>query len=512
MAKQDNPASKSHFDLIVIGGGPAGYVAAIRAAQLGKSVACVERDKLGGVCLNWGCIPTKALLAGAEMYQKLQHEGDAFGLKFDNLDYDWDKIIGRSRSVAGNLNKGVGGLFKKNKITHADGHAFIPSAGKVEVYAHEDVEGALNPDLPGVDQDMPADVRFKSKPKQTLTADKILIATGAAPRALPGAPFDGDKIITSKEAMTLPAKPEKLLVVGSGAIGMEFAYFYNAFGTDVTVVEMLDRVLPVEDRDVSQAAEKAFKKQGITILTGHVTKSIEKTDHGIKAVIAKADAEERSDEASGTQTLEADKVLVAIGVKGRYDGLFDDSLGIELFKGHIKTEYRQPGADYQTSVPGIYAVGDVIGPPWLAHVASEEAIVAVERMFGHEAPDLDYESIPGCTYCNPQVASIGYTEARCKEEGLEVNVGKFPFLASGKAQALGETTGFVKLITGKKHGEILGAHMIGEGVTELVAEMGLAMRLEATAEEVIATIHAHPTMSEAVHEAALGTDGRMIHF
>lgn len=499
-------ANNTNFDLIVIGGGPAGYVAAIRAAQLGKSVACVERDKLGGVCLNWGCIPTKALIAGAEMYSKIQHESAAFGINVEGVSYDWEKIIGRSRNVASGLSKGISGLLRKNKITHFDGHAFIPAAGKVSIYDHADVDTALDPKRPAIDQDMPAEVRFTSKPKQVITADKILICTGASPRALPGAPFDGEKIITSKEAMSLPAKPEKLLVVGSGAIGMEFAYFYNAFGTEVTVIEMLDRVLPVEDHDVSKAAEKTFKKQGINILTGHVTKSIEKTDTGIKAVIAKADDD------SKTQEIEADKVLVAIGVRGRFDGLFEDQLGIELFKGHIKTEYKKPGADYQTSVPGIYAVGDVIGPPWLAHVASEEAIAAVERMFGHDVPDLDYGSIPGCTYCNPQVGSIGLTEQACKEQGIEINVGKFPFAASGKAQALGETDGFVKLITGKKHGEILGAHMIGEGVTELVAEMGLAIRLEATAEELINTIHAHPTMSEAVHEAALGTDGRMIHF
>lgn len=505
-------AKSTNFDLIVIGGGPAGYVAAIRAAQLGKSVACVERDKLGGVCLNWGCIPTKALIAGAEMYSKIQHEGETFGIQVEGLSYDWDKIIGRSRKVAGGLSKGINFLFKKNKITHFDGHAFLPTAApgkqghKVAIYDHADVDTALDPKRPAIDQDMPAEVRFKSKPKQVITAEKILICTGASPRHLPGAPFDGEKIITSKEAMSLPRKPEKLLVVGSGAIGMEFAYFYNAFGTQVTVVEMLDRVLPVEDHDVSKAAEKAFKKQGINILTKHVTKSIEKTDAGIKAVIAHADDD------SKTQEIEADKVLVAIGVRGRFDGLFEDQLGIELFKGHIKVDYKKPGADYQTSVPGIYAVGDVIGPPWLAHVASEEAIAAVERMFGHDVPDLDYGSIPGCTYCNPQVASIGLTEQACKEQNIEINVGTFPFAASGKAQALGETDGFVKLITGKEHNEILGAHMIGEGVTELVAEMGLAIRLEATAEELISTIHAHPTMSEAVHEAALGTDGRMIHF
>ncbi|MEM8782075.1 MAG: dihydrolipoyl dehydrogenase [Planctomycetota bacterium] len=496
-------SSKTHYDLIVIGGGPAGYVAAIRAAQLGKSVACVERDKLGGVCLNWGCIPTKALIASAELYYKAKHEADHFGITVKDIAYDWDKVIGRSRNVSGQLNKGVGFLFKKNKIDHYDGHAFIPAAGKVQVFKHDHVDTKQQP----IDQDLPAEVRFTSDPTHTLTADKILIATGAAPRPLPGAPYDGEKIISSKDAMVLPKRPKKLLVVGSGAIGMEFAFFYNAFGTEVTVIEMIDRVMPIEDADVSKEIAKSFKNQGITIKTGHVTKSIETTKNGIKATIAKV-----GDESGKTETIEADHALVAIGVRGRFDGLFEDALGIEIFKGHIKTNYTEPGSEYKTSVPGIYAVGDVIGPPWLAHVASEEAIVAVERMFGHDAPDIDYGSIPGCTYCNPQVASIGLSEQACKEQGIAYDTATFPFQASGKAQALGDTTGFVKLIASKDHGEILGAHMIGEGVTELIAEISLAKSLEATADEVINTMHAHPTMSEAVHEAALGTDGRMIHF
>ena len=487
---------QTHFDLIVIGGGPAGYVGAIRAAQLGKSVACVERDALGGVCLNWGCIPTKALLAGAELYSRLRHDADAWGITAENVGHNWEKVIGRSRGVAGNLSKGIGFLFKKNKIAHFDGHAFIPGPGKVQVFDKQDTQ-------------------HKGDIKQQLTADKILIATGAVPRALPGTPFDGDKVIAAKEAMALQDQPQKLLIVGSGAIGMEFAYFYNAFGTACTVVEMQDRVMPIEDADSSKQVAKAFKKQGIKILTGHVTQSIEATTTGIRAVIAPA-ANATSTGSDNTQTLEADKVLVAIGVRGRYDGLFDDALGIETFKDHLKVDYREPGATYQTTLPGVYAVGDVIGPPWLAHVASEEAIVAVERMFGHDAPDIDYSSVPGCTYCHPQVASIGLTEQACKDQGLvpgeDYSVGSFPFQASGKAQALGETAGFVKLIKDKKHGEILGCHMVGENVTELIAEMGLARRLEATADEIIATMHAHPTLSEAVHEAALGTDGRMIHF
>ncbi|MFK7790827.1 MAG: dihydrolipoyl dehydrogenase [Phycisphaeraceae bacterium] len=476
------------FDLVVIGGGPGGYVGAIRAAQLGMSVAVVERDKLGGVCLNWGCIPTKALLAGAEFYSKLTHDADQWGITADNVSHNWSKVIGRSRGVADQLNKGVGFLFKKNKITHFEGHAYIPAPGKVQVFDKSDTE-------------------HTGEATATLKAKNIMIATGAVPRALPGAPFDGDKVIAAKQAMTLQDQPEKLLIVGSGAIGMEFAYFYNAFGTECTVIEMQDRVMPIEDADSSKAVQKAFKKQGINIKTGHITKSIEVTETGVKAVVAKV-----GDDSDATETIEADKVLVAIGVRGRYDGLMADKLGVELFKEHIKVDYRKEGATYETSVKGIFAVGDVIGPPWLAHVASEEAVICVERMAGHDVPDMDYDSIPGCTYCHPQVASIGLTEQACKDQGLDYNVGSFPFQASGKAQALGETAGFVKMITGKAHGEILGCHMVGENVTELIAEMGLARRLEATAEEIISTVHAHPTLSEAVHEAALGAEGKMLHF
>jgi dihydrolipoyl dehydrogenase len=471
------------FDLVIIGGGPAGYVGAIRAAQLGMSVACIERDKLGGVCLNYGCIPTKALLAGAEFYHRLTHEADEWGIHVGDISYNWEKVIDRSRGVAGQLNKGVHFLFKKNKVTHIEGHAFINAPGTVQVFDKNDTE-------------------HKNSPVQTLTTKNIIVATGAMPRELPGAPFDGDKIISAKEAMTMRQQPKSLLIVGSGAIGMEFAYFYNAFGTKVTVVEMVDRLMPIEDAEVSKEIEKAFKQQGIKTLPGHKTLSLEKTKTGIKAVVTPMKDETK------TQTLEADKAVVAIGVKGRYDGLFDESLNLEIFKEHIKVNK----SNYMTNIPGIYAVGDVIGPPWLAHVASEEAIVCVELLAGHHATPIDYDSVPGCTYCHPQVASIGLTEEACKERGLEYTAGKFPFSASGKAQALGQTQGFTKIITGKEHGEILGAHMIGENVTELIAEMGLARRLEATGKEITATMHAHPTLSEAVMEAALGAEGRMIHF
>lgn len=474
------------FDLVVIGGGPAGYVGAIRAAQLGMSVACVERDKLGGVCLNWGCIPTKALLAQAEFYHRVKHEAADWGVVVDNVGYDWSKVIGRSRNVAGNLNKGVHALFKKNKITHIEGSAKIKgksSPFKVEIS-----------DTPG------------GKAKETISGKKIMIATGAMPRELPFAKFDGDKVISSKEAMTLEKQPKKLVIIGAGAIGMEFAYFYNAFGTQVTVIEMLDRVLPIEDEEASKAVARAFRRSKIECLTKTKTVDVKKTKDGVEVTYCPVDDDKKK------ETIAADKVLVAIGVRGRYDGLFDDSLGLKTVKDHIAVDK----ATYETNIKGIYAVGDVIGPPWLAHVASEEAIVAVEIMAGHKPEPIDYDAIPACTYCQPQVASLGKTEQQLQADGLkkgtDYKVGSFPFTASGKAQAIGDTRGFVKIITDAKYGEILGVSMVGEAVTELLAEMGLAKRLEATGDEIIATMHAHPTLSEAVHEAALGTAGRMIHF
>lgn len=486
--------AETHFDLIVIGGGPAGYVGAIRAAQLGMSVACVERDRLGGVCLNWGCIPTKALLKNAYLYQEISNHGSEWGFEFEQLKFNWEKVIGRSRGVADTLNKGIHFLFKKNKIEHFAGHAQIVRSPKPTLPAQVTVS-----DKPG------------GKVGQTLTADKILIATGAVPRELPFAPFDGKTIIASKEAMTLKDKPKRMVIVGAGAIGIEFAYFYNAFATDVTVVEMLDRCLPIEDDDISKILEREFKKSGVNLRTGHITKAIEKQKDG-GAIVTIAEV---SDE-SNTETLEADVVLVAIGVRGRYDDLFGDGVKVETYKDHIKVEYAGvEDPTYQTSVPGIFAVGDVIGPPWLAHVASEEAVACVERMNGHDCIGVDYNSIPGCTYCHPQVASIGKTERALKEAGLEAGkdytVGAYSLKAHGKAIAEGENVGLVKILTSIPHGEILGAHIIGAEATELIGEFSIAKAVEATADDIIATVHAHPTMHEAIHEAALASQGRLIH-
>lgn len=489
--------SSKHYDLIVIGSGPGGYVGAIRAAQLGLKTACVERNRLGGVCLNWGCIPTKALLHNAELYHEAITHGEEWGIKVDKVSVDWEKVIGRSRGITDKITKGVGFLLKKNKIDHYDGHARVTS-GKT---AH----GPCTVEIRKADEDYyhggaSGDVQ------ETITADRVLIATGAAPRELPFAPCNGSTIISSYDAMALKKQPKRMVVIGSGAIGMEFAYFYNAFGTEVTIVEMLDRILPVEDDDISKAALKAFKKQGMTFHTGHTVKGIETGKKGTSVTIVDVKDD------SKTKSIECDVVLVAIGVVGRYDGLFDESLGIEIDRGHIKTDYRDvEEPTYQTSVPGIYAIGDIIGPPWLAHVSSEEAVTAVERMAGHHTLGVDYDAIPGCTYCNPQIASLGMTERAAKEAGVDYLVGKYSFQSHGKAIAVGATEGMVKIITSKPYGEILGAHIIGEDASELIAEMGIAKRLEATAEDIISTMHAHPTMHEAIHEAALDTEGRAVH-
>ncbi len=458
------------YDLIVIGGGPGGYVAAIRAAQLGKKVACVEADRAGGTCLNWGCIPTKALLKNAELYHTLSHRAKEFGFSFDNLQYDWSSVIGRSRKVSDRLAGGIEFLFKKNGVEYVRGHGAIAGPNTVEVTAPD---GS----------------------KSSAEAKQIIIATGAKSRALPPLPFNGKTVIGSKEAMVLEKQPESMIIIGAGAIGVEFAYIYNAFGTKVTVVEMLPTMVPVEDTEIGEALEKSFTKQGIRCLANHkVTATADKGDH----------VEITVEGAKENGVLKADVCLVAIGVQPVLPGGNQADL---TDRGFIQT-----GDRYETSLPNVYAIGDVTGPPLLAHTASFEAIQCVDGLFveGHKVRKVT--NFPGCTYCHPQVASVGKTERALKEEGIEYTVGKIPFMAIGKAIAAGEPDGFAKLLYGKKHGELLGAHIIGDNATELIAEMGLALDQELTAEEIHATIHAHPTMSEVIHEATLAAEGHAIHF
>jgi dihydrolipoamide dehydrogenase len=460
-----------NYDLIVVGGGPAGYVGAIRAAQLGKKVACVEKERAGGTCLNWGCIPTKSLLRNAELYHVLAHRAGEFGFKADNVSFEWDKIIGRSRDVSDKNAGGIEFLFKKNKVDYLRGEASLDKPGAVTV-------------------------KMADGKVETHSAPRILVSTGCVSRPMPGFPFDGKRVISSKEAMILDHRPESMIVIGAGAIGVEFAYFYNAFGTKVTVVEMLPNLLPVEDTEVSAALGKSFQKQGINVLTGTKTTKAETTDKGVRITV--------EDGKGASQVLEAEVCLVAIGVQPLLPGG-----GIKLGltdRGYIKTNDR-----YETSIPGIFAAGDIIGPPWLAHVASFEAIQAVNGMFDSAFKPKKVETFPGCTYCQPQVASVGLTERAAKEKGLKFKVGKFPFMASGKARAIGELDGFVKLVIGEPHGEILGAHIIGAEATELIAELGLAINMEATLDEIHGTIHAHPTLSEMIHEAALSAEGHAIH-
>ncbi|HEX5790382.1 MAG TPA: dihydrolipoyl dehydrogenase [Luteolibacter sp.] len=457
------------YDLIVIGGGPAGYVAAIRAAQLGKTVACVEADRAGGTCLNWGCIPTKALLKNAELYHTLTHKAAEFGLQIEGLSYDWSSVVKRSRKVSERLAGGIEFLFKKNKIDYVRGMGSIEGTGLVSVQA---ADGSV----------------------RTLETKDILIATGCTSRQLPPLPFNGRSVISSREAMVLEEQPAEMIIIGAGAIGVEFAYIYNAFGTKVTLVEMQQRVLPVEDDEVGDALEKSLIKQGIRCLTNHKITSM--TDHGDRVELALEGPKENG-------TISAPVCLVAIGIQPVLPGGQQPEL--------TERGFIQVGARYETSIPGVYAAGDITGPPWLAHTASFEAIQAVEGLYvpGHKPRKVG--NFPGCTYCHPQVASVGKTERALKEEGVEYRVGKIPFVAIGKAIASGEPEGFAKLLFGKKHGELLGAHIIGENATELIAEMGLALDQELTAEDIHATIHAHPTMSEVIHEATLAAEGHAIH-
>jgi dihydrolipoamide dehydrogenase len=457
------------YDLIVIGGGPAGYVAAIRAAQLGKKVACVEADRAGGTCLNWGCIPTKALLKNAELYHTMTHKAAEFGLKFDNLTYDWSAVVGRSRKVADRLAGGIEFLFKKNKVDYFRGVGSVEGTGKVSVLATDGSSTVHD-------------------------CTDILVATGCKARGLPPLPFNGKSVISSKEAMNLTEQPKEMLIIGAGAIGVEFAYIYNAYGTKVTLIEMAPRILPVEDDEVGEALEKSLIKQGIRCLTN--TKITAMVDKGTHVELTVEGPKENG-------VLSAEVCLVAIGIQPVLPG----GKELELDRGYI-----QVGDRYQTSIPGVYAAGDITGPPWLAHVASFEAVQCVEGLYveGHKPRKVNH--FPGCTYCHPQVASVGKTERALKEEGAEYVVGKIPFAAIGKAVATSETDGFAKLLYGKKHGELLGAHIIGDNATELIAEMGLALDQELTSSEIHATIHAHPTMSEVLHEATLAAEGHAIHF
>jgi dihydrolipoamide dehydrogenase len=457
------------YDLIVIGGGPAGYVGAIRAAQLGKKVVCVEMERAGGTCLNWGCIPTKALLKSAEIKQLLGHVGD-YGLSLSGeVKFDFAKIMGRSRGVSDQMAKGIEYLFKSKKVDYVVGKAQIGADKKVVVTG---TDGKT----------------------QTLTGKAILICTGAKAKALPGIKVDGEKVLTSREALAIKTLPKSVIILGAGAIGCEFAYFFNAFGSKVTILEMLPQILPVEDAEVAELLKRSFTKQGIEIFTDTKVEKTEVGGKGVKLTVA------------GGKVFEAEHLLVAIGVEAQLDGLLGAGLKLELDRGYLKTNDR-----YETSVKGIYGAGDIIGPPWLAHVASHEAIEAVEGLFVPGKKPHKVTVFPGCTYCQPQVASIGVTEKAAKEKGLKFKIGKFPYKASGKAVAAGDSEGFVKLIIGEPHGEILGAHIIGADATELIAEIGLAINLEATTDELSSTIHAHPTLAEMVHEAALAGEGKPIH-
>jgi dihydrolipoamide dehydrogenase len=461
------------YDLIVIGGGPAGYVGAIRAAQLGKKVVCVEMERAGGTCLNWGCIPTKALLKSAEYKALLGHIGD-YGLSVENIGFDFAKVMSRSRGVSDQMARGVEYLFKSKKVDYVVGKAQIqaPADGSIKKVNVTGADGKT----------------------QTLTGKAVLICTGAKAKMLPGLKADGVKIMTSREALAIKTLPKSIVILGAGAIGCEFAYFFNAFGAKVTIVEMLPQILPVEDAETAEFLKRSFTKQGIEIFVDTKVEKTEVTDKGVRLTVA------------GGKILEADSLLVAIGVEAQTDGLFGGGVKLELDRGYVKTNER-----YETSVKGIYGAGDIIGPPWLAHVASHEAIEAVEGLFLPGKKPHKVTVFPGCTYCVPQVASVGLTEKAAKEKGLKYKVGKFPYKASGKAVAAGDSEGFVKVILGDKHEEILGAHIVGQDATELIAEYTLAMSSELTADEINATIHAHPTLAEMVHEAVLAGEGRPIH-
>ena len=460
-----------NFDLIVIGAGPGGYVAAIRAAQLGMNVVVVERENLGGICLNWGCIPTKAMLRSSEVFH-LMHRAKEFGLSVEKVSYDLDAVVKRSRGVAKQMEGGVKHLLKKNKVTVIMGEATIPAKGKVTVKTETGTE--------------------------ELTAKNIVLATGARARNLPGLEADGDRVWSYRHALVPPHMPKKLLVIGSGAIGIEFASFYNTLGAETTVVEVMDRVLPVEDAEISAFAKKQFVKQGMVIMEKATVKQLDRAKDKVTAHI----------ETGGkVETREFDTVISAVGIVGNTEGLGLEALGVTIDRTHVVTD------EYcRTGVEGLYAIGDIAGAPWLAHKASHEGVMVADLIAGKHAHPVKPESIAGCTYCHPQVASVGYTEAKAKELGYTVKVGKFPFIGNGKAVALGEPEGLIKTVFDAKTGELLGAHMVGAEVTELIQGYGIARTLETTEAELMHTVFAHPTLSEMMHESVLDAYGRAIHF
>ncbi|MCL5129125.1 MULTISPECIES: dihydrolipoyl dehydrogenase [unclassified Algibacter] len=456
----------SKYDIIVLGSGPGGYVTAIRASQLGFKTAIVEKENLGGVCLNWGCIPTKALLKSAQVFEYLKHAED-YGLKVTGAEHDFDAVVKRSRGVADGMSKGVQFLLKKNKVDVINGYGKLKPGKKV------DVEGT------------------------EYSADNIIIATGARSRELPNLPQDGKKVIGYRQALTLEKQPKKMIVVGSGAIGVEFAYFYNSMGTDVTIVEYLPNIVPVEDEDVSKLVERSFKKAGIKVMTSAEVTTVDTSGEGVKATVKTS---------KGEEVLEADIILSAVGIKTNIENIGLEDVGIVVDRDKVIVNDF-----YQTNIPGYFAIGDITPGPALAHVASAEGILCVEKLAGQHVEALDYGNIPGCTYCTPEIASVGLTEKQAKAQGLDVKIGKFPFSASGKASAGGNKEGFVKVIFDAKYGEWLGCHMVGTGVTDMIAEAVLGRKLETTGHEVLKTIHPHPTMSEAVMEAVAAAYDEVIH-
>jgi dihydrolipoamide dehydrogenase len=459
------------YDIIVLGSGPGGYVTAIRASQLGFKVAIVEKENLGGICLNWGCIPTKALLKSAQVFDYLKHASD-YGLTVKEFDKDFSAVVQRSRSVADGMSKGVQFLMKKNKIEVIYGYGKVKPGKKVEV---TDADGKVS----------------------EISADHIIIATGARSRELPNLPQDGKKVIGYRQAMVLPEQPKSMIVVGSGAIGVEFAHFYNSMGTKVTIVEFMPNVVPVEDEDVSKQFERSLKKAGIDVMTNSSVEKVDTTGAGVKATVKTA---------KGEEILEADILLSAVGIKSNIENIGLEEVGIATDRDKVLVNKY-----YQTNIPGYYAIGDIVPGQALAHVASAEGILCVEKIAGLHVEPLDYGNIPGCTYATPEIASVGLTEKAAKEKGYEIKVGKFPFSASGKAKASGASDGFVKVIFDAKYGEWLGCHMIGAGVTDMIAEAVVARRLETTGHEIIKSVHPHPTMSEAIMEAAAAAYDEVIH-